>query len=123
MNKFENPIQFEVVKIHKKATISFSNLREIAQGSPEVGNININEKLIEGLFGGPILMDDNYIYAPKYIKKFFNSGFKLTKINIDTLELETFGKLLDLIFLDKKIDDTVYFYLDFEKNYLKTQTV
>lgn len=89
---------------------------EISQGGPEVGKISVNGKLIATfLFGGPIIYQDNYIYAPVFIRKFFKSGFRIAKINVQNLEVQVLGKYFNLIFLDKIDNQKIYFFLDMDK--------
>lgn len=71
MNKFENPIQFETKKKIRDIEIIYSNLMEISQGGPEIGNLSINGQMVQGLYGGPAVSKDDYLYLPAYIKKFW----------------------------------------------------
>ena len=50
MNKFENPIQFDLKKKVGDVEILYSDLMEISQGGPEVGNLLINEKKVKGQY-------------------------------------------------------------------------
>jgi hypothetical protein len=116
MNKFENPIQFETAKKAGDLEIIYSDLIEICQGGPVIGTLSINGKLIQSYrFGGPCLYEGKYIYAPAYIKKFFGTSFKLSKINKNTLKPEFLGEIRDLIYLDKILNHRVYFFEDLDK--------
>ncbi|GAA4276539.1 hypothetical protein [Aquimarina mytili] len=111
--KLEDPIQFAINKIINEKEVSYSDLMEISQGGPEIGTISINGTPIKSYrFGGPILHKENYIYAPVFVKKFLGSGFKLSRININTLNVELIGKTKSLIYLNKIEGDKVYFFKD-----------
>jgi len=116
MIKFENPIQFNITVELKANKVSYSNLMEICQGCPVIGNIYINNKLIDKYkFGGPCLLEMNYVYIPMFIRNIFSSGFKLAIINIDTFEIKTIGRKTPLIFLDEIKNGRIYYYKDLHK--------
>ena len=86
MITFENPTQFRQHKESGDVIVSYSNLMEISQGGPEIGDLSINGKLIgDYRFWGPCIVDGEFVYAPVYVKKFFGTGFKLSKIHAVTL--------------------------------------
>src|SRR5690606_31380551 len=119
MNRFEDPIQFDMKKKVGDVEIAYSDLMEISQGGPEVGNLSINGKIVEGRYGGPAICQDEYVYAPAHVKKFLGIGFKLARINIATLEVEHLSKTKDLIFLDKIEENRIYFFEDLSKTIQK----
>jgi len=124
MTKFEDPIQFETHKESGGIKVTYSDLMEIAQGGPEIGKLSINGKSISNYrFGGPCLIIDQYVIAPVYQKKFFSSGFRLSKINCVTLEVEIIGKSLNLIFLDRFENGKVHYYESLDKTSLKTSKI
>ena len=112
VKKFEDPFQFEIKKIFENYELVYFNLTEIAQGGPQIGNLSINDRIIDGQFGGPILFSDNYVYIPFFIRKFFRAGFKLARINLETFNIDTIGPLRNLIFLDKIDDNVIHFFED-----------
>jgi hypothetical protein len=118
MSKFENPIQFDTKKKIRGIEITYSNLMEISQGGPEIGNLSVNGRMVGGLYGGPAIYKDDYVYLPAYVKKFLGTGFKLARIKIKTLEVEHFGDIKQMIFLDKIEDDLIYFFEDISKTIL-----
>lgn len=115
MSRFEDPIQFDIKKKVGDVEIAYSELMEISQGGPEVGNLSINGKIVEGRYGGPAICKDEYIYVPTFVKKFLGTGFKLARINIATLDVEHLSKTKDLIFLDKIERKRIYFFEDMSK--------
>lgn len=116
MNKFENPIQFDIKKLINGIEVIYFDLMEISQGGPEIGSVLINGNQVQSYrFGGPFLYEAEYIYAPMYVKKLFNTGFKISRINLQTLQVESFGKIKDLIFLHKIEGNRVYFFEDLDK--------
>ena len=88
---------------------------EISLGGPEVGNLSINGKIVEGRYGGPAICQDEYVYAPSHVKKFLGTGFKLVRINAISLEVEYLTKTKDLIFLDKIAGNRICFFEDIGK--------
>lgn len=121
MSIFEDPLQFITKKKIGDIEIVYTDLMEISQGGPEVGNLSINGKMVEGRFGGPSLLDENYIYVPAQVKRFLGTGFKLARINSITLKVEYLSKVKDLIFLEKIVDNQVYFFEDMSKTIYKCQ--
>jgi hypothetical protein len=116
MSNFENPIQFDVKKKIGDIEILYSQLMEISQGGPEVGNISINGKMVEGRYGGPALCKDEFVFVPAHLTKFLGTGFRLAKINAVTLNVEHIGKIKDLIFLHKIEGNRIYFFEDLGKS-------
>jgi hypothetical protein len=116
MNKFEDPIQFDIRKMEGDIELTYSDLFEISQGGPVVGNISINGKTLEGRYGGPALYRDKYVYAPVLVAKFFGTGFKLARINATSLEIVFLGKTKDIIFLDSIEDNRIYFFENMNKS-------
>jgi len=116
MNKFENPVQFDISKEFDGVNVAYSDLIEVSQGSPEIGTIAINGNQVKSYrFGGPCICDGKYVYAPAYVKRFLGSGFKLAKINAENFEVEFLTKTKDLIFLDKVEGNRVYFFEDIDR--------
>ena len=114
--KFEDPIQFNQQKESGGVKVNYSNLMEITQGGPEIGDLHINGKLIDGYrFGGPCIIDGGFVFAPIFVKKLLGNGFKLSKINAATLEITVLGKSKDLIYLDKIEDGKVHFFENVDK--------
>ena len=110
--KFEDPVQFLAYKELNNIRVTYSNLVEICQGGPEVGDLSINGKIIDGFrFGGPCILDGEFIYIPVYIRRFFfGTGFKLAKIHASTLQMHFLSKMKDLIHLYKIQDGKIYFF-------------
>lgn len=119
MSKFEDPIQFDIKKKVGDVEIAYSDLMEISQGGPEVGSLSINGKIVEGRYGGPAICKGEYVYAPAHVKKFLGTGFKLARINANTLEAEHLGKTKDLIFLDKIEGNLIILFEDMSKTIQK----
>ena len=121
MTNFETPIEFNIEKKKAGLEVVYRNLMEICQGGPEVGSISINGNVVfDSRFGGPWLSEGGYIYIPIFIKSFFGSGFKVAKINIESLSMEIISKKKELIFLDKVEDGKIYYYEDLEKTVVNT---
>ncbi|WP_410220752.1 hypothetical protein [Pedobacter sp.] len=113
----ETPIDFSINKIIGNYRLVYSNLIEISQGGPEVGTISIDGKEISSYkFGGPILHDNKKLYIPFFIRKFCISGFRLCKINLETLNIEMIGDIKNLIYLDKIEGDKILFFEDMKRS-------
>src|SRR5690554_5999330 len=110
MIEMETPIEFYTKKNIENVEIEYSELLEINQGGPIVGNLFINGKKVEGLFGGPALYRDGYIYVPIFAKKFLGTGFRLVRINISNYKIEYLTKVKRVIFLDKIEMNHIYYF-------------
>ena len=92
MMKFQDPMTFSTELKIKDLEVRYSNLMEVSQGGPEIGNILINGKKIDGRFGGPILYDNGYLYVPAYVKKFFGTGTYVQSVGVkNDLEIDGFS--------------------------------
>ena len=110
---FETPMDFAMSKKVREHIIKYENLMEFAQGSPAIGQLTIDNVIInqEGYFGGPFLHDESYLYIPMYVQSFFNSGFKLVKINLKSKVIEILiEKKKTLFFLDSLKNGILYYY-------------
>ena len=114
MRKFDTPIDFLTEIKVDDVEIVYNNTFEIGQGGPKVGYLSINGELIpNNYFGGPILLDDQYIYIPIYMKRFLLSWrFKLARINLSSLKIDIVGKWKSVIFLDRIENGMIFFYED-----------
>ena len=116
MTNLDTPMDFQIEKYFGNHKLKYVNLTEITQGGPEVGNIMIDDRTISSFFfGGPVINKNNFVYIPIFDKTFFKRGFKLGQINLETLEVNAFGKNKNFIFLDKIEDDIIYYFEDLEK--------
>ncbi len=116
MIKFEDPVNFNTTLDTGSIKIVYSNLMEVCQGGPILGDISINNTIISNYrFGGPFLYENNLLFAPVYIKGFLNSGFKIGKVNAEDCTVVTLGKKMDLIILDRIEDNRIYFFVNIDK--------
>ena len=112
-----NPINFDSQLILNDTKIVYTNLMEICQGCPAIGDLTIDgvrasEKF---RFGGSAIGLEAYLYAPVFVRRLRTTGFKLAKININSRKMELIGSVKSLIFLDKIENGYIYFYEDLEK--------
>gem|GEM_PF-126380 len=116
--KLESPISFRIkLNLPDGKEVLYVNRYEICQGCPEVGKLSIDGKIInKGVFGGPLLYENEFIYVPCFKKKWFNSGFYLSKINLSTLEVSIISEMYEIIDLIKIENSTIYFYDSLEQN-------
>jgi hypothetical protein len=120
MNIYPNPIDFNILTKIDDLEIVYSELLEIVQGGPLTGIISINgNQILSYRFGGPFLVDSSYVYIPVYVSRFLGWGFKICKINTKSFVIEPLGSVMDLIFLDKIIDNKIFFFTDLNKSILK----
>lgn len=115
MNYIENPTQFLEEKLIGKYKIEYSQLMEICQGGPEVGGLLINNNQVKGRYGGPFIIKENDIYIPAYFNSLFKSGFKIARINLISLKVEYLSKIKPLIFLEKVVENRIYYFEDINK--------
>jgi hypothetical protein len=117
MNNYETPIDFLIEKDFDTYKLKYFNLKEVCQGGPEIGNIIINGDVFSSsFFGGPVLNDGVILYIPIFVKRFFTSGFKICKINMETLKNETIGETKNIVYLDKIENGIIYFFEDLNRN-------
>ncbi|AZB32158.1 hypothetical protein [Chryseobacterium balustinum] len=119
--KTDNPLNYNINMIlPNKMEISYISMYEICQGCPEVGKLSIGGNIIKKeVFGGPLLYENGFIYVPCFKRKWFNSGFYLTKINTSSLELLIISEMYQIIDLIKIEDDSIYFYDSLEQSEIK----
>ena len=101
----ETPTDFFIERKYRDYSIKYYNLREIAQGSPEVGNLSVNSRNLpeKYFFGGPPIFLENYMLVPLFVSKLCKTGFVLCKIDLETLDMDFISSLKKLIFL-KEVD-------------------
>jgi hypothetical protein len=116
MNKFEDPTDFDEKKTIGKVEIGYSNLMEVSQGGPVTGNVSIDGEKIPGRYGGPILLENDHMFIPVQVKRFIGTGFKLARIDLNTLKIEHLGEIKFFIYLDKVEDNKVCYFEDMEKS-------
>lgn len=111
----ENINLFYVTEKSNNHEIVYFDLFEISQGGPEVGKLKINDAIIEGFFGGPCIIKNDTLFLTSWIRCWFVNKFKITIINLKTLEIKRLGNCKNLIFLDNIDEDIIYFYEDLNK--------
>ena len=116
MIEFEDPIEFRLKKSLNNVNVTYSNLIEICQGGPAIGELYINGDLVKGYnFGGPCLIEGNFVCVPVFVSKLFKRGFKIARIHASTLDISIIGERKDLIFLDKIENGKIYFFENINK--------
>ena len=124
--KIESPFNYSVrLNLPNGKEILYLNRYEICQGCPQVGKLSIDGNIIKKeVFGGPLLYENVFIYIPCFKRKWFNSGFYLTRINTSTLEVSIISEMFQIIDLIKIENSIIYFYdslqlLLFKSEYIK----
>lgn len=109
---FATPVDFPEKYEINGHEIIYQNIMEIAQGGPLVGKLVIDSRQVgyNLLFGGPFLIEHDKLYAPLFIRKFCISGFKLCRINLNTLEYTLTKQIKDVIYLSHIDNGKVFFY-------------
>ncbi len=113
----QTPFDFNIKQDLNGYLIEYSNLMEISQSGPEVGDLIINGKKVtsEYPFGGPCIIDTDSLYVPVFIRKFMSSGFKVCRLNLKTFEKEYIGKKRNLILLEGIMDGRIWFFENIEQ--------
>lgn len=106
-----DPIYFSDLESSRKDIVEIRGRTEICQGGPRIGSLFVNGIKVGGnsLFGGPMLEENGYLFLPKREKGWLFNGFKLVKVDLNTLELSYLGVKSDLIFLKRIKDGYIYF--------------
>ena len=113
--KFDTPIDFTPDLLIDNYHIQYIGLHEIAQGSPVVGYLCINENRINGYrFGGPFLFEYPHLYIPALQR----SSFVITRIDLKNNSIAFIGSLMNYICLEKLENDRIYYYADLENKTL-----
>jgi len=116
MRNFETPWDFFIEKDFGNHKLKYVNLMEVAMGGPEVGNIIIdNSRESSSKYGGPAVSDGVFLYIPIFRRTIFNSSFRICRVNMVTLEVETFGKNKNVILIDRIDNNILYYFEDEEK--------
>jgi len=116
IQSFDSPIDFTSFFVANNYSFSFEDIREICQGGPLVGKFYINgKKISDNEFGGPFLLEDEYVYIPMYTR------FSFTLIEIDLSNNYIYKKLGDsqnLIWLKEKKENCIFYYKSIDKSNL-----
>lgn len=120
INQLVTPWEFTTELQQDNWHIQYSDLNEVCQGGPLVGNLIINRQKVfyDKFFGGPLLYRENVVFIPMFIRKFCVSGFVLSIIELDTMRLRFIKEVYDLIYLDDIDEDEILFYQDINRNRL-----
>ena len=118
----ETPLDFQEKFLFDNWEVSYLDLMEVNQGSPLVGSLSINGRVIikEQGFGGPLLYFNRKIYIPVFIRRFCVVGFRLAILNLDDLSIEY---IEDLVYLKEIKGNRIYFYTDLYKSTEKNLTL
>lgn len=114
----ETPWEIPVQKRIGDYIIEYRKIIEFSQGSPLIGFLYINNEKIgkDELFGTPFLLKENYLYIPKYVRRYWKSGFILCKIDLRTGRMDNIGKIKPLIYLDSIDERKILYYTDYTKS-------
>lgn len=123
MISLESPWEFDLRKKEGDVEVVFINEMEVSQGSPEVGDLMLNGEPMSGRYGGPVLIENGYLFVPIFIKKFCVASFRLVRINSKTFEYEYIGHFHDLIWLDRIENNKIYFFSDLKKTVLNSYNI
>jgi hypothetical protein len=102
--------------------VEYRDLREVAQGGPEVGWLAIDEVLVGGpdRFGGPLIYSNGEIFIPCLRRGVISWGFRLARIDLEQRKCTVVGPSENLIFLDRIDGDLIYYSVDLDKSMEKT---
>ena len=118
-----NPWRFLSSYEVASSRIQFKNLHNFAKEGPLCGNLYINGENVKcpfyNAFGGPILLNGDFIYLPLYqVKKNWKDivGGYLVKVEMSKLSFRVIGHKQEIIYLDHLDNDNLYFYNSWEKS-------
>jgi len=112
----QRPDDFDTQIHTSRLSIEYTNLLEISQGGPILGNIAVNGVSLEGRFGGPTWIDGSIVYIPKTEKSLFGTYFRLMKLDMDSMIRTEIGELHHMIWIEKVYDGKIYFYDSMDKS-------
>ena len=118
-----NPLSFNLSYVENNYEIHFNNLHNFAKEGPLCGNLYINGENVKcpfyNGFGGPILLNGDFIYLPLYqVKKNWKDivGGYLVEVEMSKLSFRVIGHKQEIIYLDHLDNDNLYYYNSWEKS-------
>jgi hypothetical protein len=125
INKSDTPLAFATELQRDRWHIKYSDLTEICQGGPLVGNLIINGQkvFLDKFFGGPLLYVENSVFIPMFIHKFCISGFMLSVIELNFMQLRLVKGIYDLVYLDSINENEILFYKDVDRTKLQRKKI
>jgi len=113
MRNCETAWQFQTEREFGKHKLRYINVSELGMDGPTVGNVTIDDTMISSaIFGGPPISDGVYLYIPEFQRNLFSSGFKICKVNMETLQNRVYGELKPVIALDRIENNIIYYFAD-----------
>ena len=125
VNKLDTPWGFTKDIQQDNWHIQYTNLNEICQGGPLVGNLIVNGQKVfcDKRFGGPLLYHENLVFIPMYIRKFCISGFMISVIELNSMRLIRVKDIYDLVYLDSINENEILFYKDIDRTKLHRKKI
>jgi hypothetical protein len=107
---------------YKGVNIRLEMHNEIGQGGPEIGVLLINgiNQFPGYFFGSSLIMAENYIYIPVFVKAFIGTGFKIGRVSINSFSVTLFGKKEGIIILASVEDNTVFYFNSIKRQKIKS---
>ena len=117
----ETPFALHQTHVVDGSTVRYLDLKEICQGGPEIGTLEINGVEVEWAnpFGGPMVIQDGFVFLPEFTRGFFRAGFRLARIRVSDLSVSTFGKVEPLLIIERIEPDAVAYYASLNKTQLR----
>lgn len=114
----ETPFSIRPTRVINGRKIEILNPMELCQGGPEVGRLYIDAIPVhpERSFGGPIFGDSESIFLPIYTKSFFNTGFKVARIDLRNMSIKVSSKTYPLISIVGRSNNKLKFTTDIDGN-------
>ena len=105
---------FSQAYVFGETTLEYVNSHELCQGSPEVGVLKIDGRMVHHghKFGGPLIYDSGVVYLPLVDRGIFIDDFKLAVIAVKAQQLWVSRFNEALILLDQIQGDTVCYFND-----------
>jgi hypothetical protein len=96
--------------------VEYFNIKKVGRKRLLTGNLSVNKEVIPNhRFGGPFLFSRSSIIIPLYFKRRLFYGFGAARINLADCNVTLPWKINKMVFLDKVIRQSVFYYTDPDK--------
>jgi hypothetical protein len=120
----DTPLHFNPIIITNDFTIEYINLEKKTSTNFPVGNLRVNEfSFAKHKFGGPFLYNETFIIVPVFKQKIWGAGFNMARIDLLNYHIHIFPCFKRMVFLEKFMNDTVYYYDTIDKTSLRNYSI
>jgi hypothetical protein len=116
----DTPLNFNLTVTVNNFTVEYINPEKKTSANLPAGQLKVNEYLFhEHQFGGPFLYNESFLVIPVFKQKMWKAGFNIAIIDLLNYRIHIFPCLKKMIFLERFINNTVYYYDDIDKTSLR----